>query len=263
MGCEGFNGTLTMPDSVTSIGKSAFEGRIGIIGSLTIPDIVTNVGKSSFANCEGFNDSLTLSKNLKEIKESSFCKCSNLKDSLTIPNGVTVIATRAFELCSSLTCKLDIPESLENIYNEAFQNLITNQFIQIDDHQAFASTQLSLVSFKGLSNIHCGSEVFSSSIKVELPPNYQQAEFCGIKVEKPDFISSDSELVITSDQEPGLEISSDQEISLMSSSNQIQIQCRHQNKSQHKKLCQIQIKNLQRNSQNRQLQSLSSAAFLQ
>lgn len=98
--------------------------------------------------------------------------------------------------------------------------MIPNQFIQIDDHQAFASTQLSLVSFKGLSNIHCGSEVFPSNIKDELPPNYQQIEFCGIKVEKPDFISSDPELVITSDQEPDLETSSDQEISLMSSSNQ-------------------------------------------
>ena len=43
-------GKLTIPDSVTSIGESAFSGCTGLTG-ITIPDSVTSIGKGAFSGC--------------------------------------------------------------------------------------------------------------------------------------------------------------------------------------------------------------------
>ena len=71
-GCQ----STTIPNSVTSIGESAFRGCSSLT-SLTIPDSVTSIGNYAFYGCS----SLT---------------------SVTIPNAVTSIGEQAFKNCSSL-----------------------------------------------------------------------------------------------------------------------------------------------------------------
>ena len=44
--------SITIPDSVTSIGYSAFEGCTGLT-SITIPDSVTSIGNCAFLGCSG------------------------------------------------------------------------------------------------------------------------------------------------------------------------------------------------------------------
>ena len=53
MGCSDFTGSLTIPDSVTSIGIRAFYGCSGFTGSLTIGNSVTSIGKYAFDGCSG------------------------------------------------------------------------------------------------------------------------------------------------------------------------------------------------------------------
>ena len=65
-----------IPNSVTSIGSSAFEGRSGLT-SVTIPNSVTSIGSGAF--------------------------CESSLTSITIPNSVTSIGNDAFFGCSSLT----------------------------------------------------------------------------------------------------------------------------------------------------------------
>ncbi|MFL2480011.1 MAG: leucine-rich repeat domain-containing protein [Verrucomicrobiales bacterium] len=46
--------SITIPDSVTSIGSSAFE-RCSNLTSITIPDGVTSIGGSAFSECSKLN----------------------------------------------------------------------------------------------------------------------------------------------------------------------------------------------------------------
>ena len=75
-GCTNLT-SVTIPDSVTSIGSFAFECCTGLT-SVTIPDSVTSIGDSAFSGC------------------------SNLS-SVTIGNSVTSIGSYAFEGCTGLT----------------------------------------------------------------------------------------------------------------------------------------------------------------
>ena len=71
------SGNYTIPDSVTSIERWAFEG-CSSLKSITIPDSVTSIGEWAFSDC----DNLT---------------------SITIGNGVTSIGAGAFYYCNALT----------------------------------------------------------------------------------------------------------------------------------------------------------------
>jgi hypothetical protein len=50
----GFTGSLTIPNSVTSIGNNAFEGCFTFSGSLTIGNSVATIGTEAFKGCTGF-----------------------------------------------------------------------------------------------------------------------------------------------------------------------------------------------------------------
>ena len=114
------NGTeitsLTIPNSVTSIGAYAFYGCTGLT-SLTIPNSVTSIGAYAFEGCTGLT-SLTIPNGVTSIGAYAFEGCTGLT-SLTIPNGVTSIGARAFEGCTGLT-SLTIPNSVTSIGSGAF-----------------------------------------------------------------------------------------------------------------------------------------------
>ena len=50
--CEGFTGPLTIPNSVTIIQDSSFNGCSGLTESLIIPNDVTEIGSYAFNHCQ-------------------------------------------------------------------------------------------------------------------------------------------------------------------------------------------------------------------
>ena len=112
----GINGSVTIPDSVTSIGAYAFYGRSGL-KSVTIPDSVTNIGQSAFYDCSGLT-SVTMPDSVNSIASFTFYNCSGLT-SVTIPDSVTSIGSHAFQGCSGLT-SVTIPDGVTNIGWQAF-----------------------------------------------------------------------------------------------------------------------------------------------
>ena len=116
-GCSGLT-SLTLPSSVTSIGRGAFHGCWKLT-SLTIPSGVTSIGYSAFRGCSGLT-SLTIPSGVTSIDYGAFWGCSGLT-SLTLPSSVTSIGNYAFTGCSGLT-SLTLPSGVTSIGDYAFQD---------------------------------------------------------------------------------------------------------------------------------------------
>ena len=109
--------SITIPDSVTEIGEEAFEDCFSLT-SVTIPDSVTEIGSYAFSGCRNLT-SITIPDSVTEIGSSAFYGCSSLT-SVTIPDSVTSIGELAFSVCSSLT-SITIPDSVTSIGESAFR----------------------------------------------------------------------------------------------------------------------------------------------
>jgi len=91
--------SVTLPNSLITIGVSAFSGCIDLI-SLTLPNSLTSIGKGAFYGCSGLT-SITLPNTLTAIESGAFHGCSGLT-SITLPNSLTTIRLDAFRGCDAL-----------------------------------------------------------------------------------------------------------------------------------------------------------------
>lgn len=114
-GCKKLT-SITIPDSVTSINANAFNWCTGL-KSVTIPNSVTSIGSSTFMYCTGLTN-IKISDSITSINAATFFDCDRLT-SVTIPEGVTNIGKSAFEDCHSLT-SVTIPSSVINMNHASF-----------------------------------------------------------------------------------------------------------------------------------------------
>lgn len=108
--------SITIPNSVTSIGDSAFSSCSGLT-SITIPNSVTSIASGMFSYCDNLT-SVTIPNSVTTIEDNAFYGCESLK-SITIPNSVTSIGDCSFALCKNLT-SLKIGNSVKSIGFGAF-----------------------------------------------------------------------------------------------------------------------------------------------
>ena len=117
--------TFEIPGTVTIIEDGSFYGAS--FESVTIPNSVTEIGTSAFESCTGLT-SITIPNSVTVIGPSAFKSCTQLT-SLTIPVSVKEIGEFAFDNCAGLTevtVEWETPlEVLETIFNNVNTSEIT------------------------------------------------------------------------------------------------------------------------------------------
>ena len=159
IGESAFNGctsltSIEIPNSVTTIGESAFNGCTSLT-SIEIPNSVTTIGNYAFYICSGLT-SIEIPNSVTTIGRSAFEYCTGLK-SIEIPNSVTTIGNYAFYYCSGLT-NIEIPNSVTTIGRCAFEYCTGLKSIEIPN----SVTTIGDYAFSGctgLINITIGNSV--------------------------------------------------------------------------------------------------------
>ena len=106
---NGDDTNVTLPNTVTKIGKGAFAGNTGIV-KVTIPDSVKEIDFASFENCINL-EYVSLPDSIRTIGSSAFSGCSSLYY-INIPEKTSSIGSAAFARCNSLSTVYIDPSNL-------------------------------------------------------------------------------------------------------------------------------------------------------
>ena len=107
---------ITLPNTLTSIGYSAFSG-CSTLTSISIPNSVKNLGRSAFENCVSLT-TIILSNEMTILNDNTFRDCSSLK-SVKLGGKLTTIGEYVFSGCLKLN-EISLPASITSISENAF-----------------------------------------------------------------------------------------------------------------------------------------------
>lgn len=110
---------LIIEDGITTIARSAFKS-MNLVGDLTLPESVTIIESSAFDGCSKLDGTLTIKGELQELESYAFNGCSKLKGQVVLPKNAKVIPASVYMNCASLTGSLVIPNSVTKIDSFAF-----------------------------------------------------------------------------------------------------------------------------------------------
>ena len=178
--------SVTIPNSVTSIGNDAFR-KCSSLTSVTIGNSVTSIGNSAFSHCSSLT-SVTIPNSVTSIGNYAFQLCESLT-SVTIGNSVTSIGWHAFEDCSSLT-SVTIGNSVTSIGGSAFYGCssltsvtIPNNVTSIGDYTFAGCESLTSVTIpNSVTSIGWGAfssctSLTSVTIEATTPPSIGNSVF--------------------------------------------------------------------------------------
>ena len=106
--------SVTIPNSVTSIGECAFSGCSSLT-SITIPNSVTSIGKDAFLDCSDLT-SITIPNSVKEINHFAFSECPKLENVYCYAESFSDISDNIFKDSYIEDATLHVPSSAISYY---------------------------------------------------------------------------------------------------------------------------------------------------
>ena len=157
---KGFENS-TCPDTIKTIGPSAFQGLSGLtqytiganvetigekafgncssLSEINIPDSVISIANSAFTSCSKATV-LTLGKNVETIGDYAFYYCSKIKD-IVIPNSVKQLGKYSFASCAFNNVVIDAETIGEYTFsNTSIGNLSIGENVRTIGSHAFYGT---------------------------------------------------------------------------------------------------------------------------
>ena len=173
--------SIAMPDTLASIGDSAFVG-CSSLSSITLPNTLASIGDYAFSCCSGLSD-IALPDTLVSIGDDTFSLCSSLSY-ITLPDTLVSIGDDTFAHCSSLN-SITLPDTLTYIGNGAFadcsslSSIYLPESLKVIGSWAFNGCEnLSSINLpKSLTNIGRGGFANCKSLSsIELPQSLTSVE---------------------------------------------------------------------------------------
>ncbi|MBR3417071.1 MAG: leucine-rich repeat protein [Oscillospiraceae bacterium] len=109
---------ISIPDSVTTLSKSAFCG-CDELTEITLPDSISEISDYAFEDCKILNK-VTIKEGTAAIGDYAFCNCEKLTE-ISLPDSLQSIGDNAFSGCKSLS-EINIPKNVQHIGSSAFYN---------------------------------------------------------------------------------------------------------------------------------------------
>ena len=189
--------SITLPNSVVTIGSCAFEDCSGLTG-VEIPNSVTNIGNEAFEGTVWYNNqpngnvyagkvlykykgempentSIVIKDGTISIGERAFSSCTNLAN-IEIPNSVINISDEAFSYCKGLT-SIKVPDGVTSIGDGTFkgcsglENVTIGNGVTTIGNYAFYNCGLIKNITIGKSVTTIGNGAFSSGIQYDIVGN--------------------------------------------------------------------------------------------
>lgn len=128
MGYTGSDTSVTVPNTVTTIGENAFRGSN--VSIISIPSSVTMIGDNAF--CQSKLRNIILPNSIYSIGNGAFMQCSQLK-SINIPNSVYSLGNGICSYCTSLETAY-ISSSITELGSESFINCTNLRYVSLPQY---------------------------------------------------------------------------------------------------------------------------------